>query len=185
MTSTVHTAREIFWACLRAQCTPGTCHPLPADGAGRPVGGRAGATASALLRALVDHRVSVAGAAGATGLAGEIARLTGAALTEPHRADFVVTDADPAALLPTLRRGTPTAPETGATLVVIDHGTTTEVTLAGPGLAAPVRTTLALGGAAVVARNTVVADAPAGVDLFLTSADGVVALPRSSVVEVD
>lgn len=182
MTTTVHTAREVFLACLLAQCTPGRPQPLPADDGGALNTLAAG---RAILLALVDHHVSIAGVAGAADLVREVARSTGAVPAAPDEADFVLTDADPTSLLPTLRRGTPTAPETGATLVVLAHGATTPVKLTGPGLEEPAHAELALSRTALAARDAAVARAPLGVDLFLATAAGVVALPRSTAVEVD
>lgn len=179
---TVHDGRTAFDACMRAVCRPGANQSIP-----RPAleVDAASDHAAAVLLALLDADVTVAaaGSPALDALVAEIRIRTGARVGDVAEADFVVVPTGhPVAAL--VHRGTPVAPERGATIVyVVDACCSTPVRLDGPGLAAPTVLDLPLPAAEVRALRDANRGGRVGVDALIATPDGVCALPRSTRVE--
>jgi alpha-D-ribose 1-methylphosphonate 5-triphosphate synthase subunit PhnH len=179
---TVHDGRAAFHACMRAACEPGATQPIA-----RPAMASDAASdhAAAVLLALLDAEITVAtaGSPALDALVAEIRARTGALPGDVADADFVVVPTGhPVADL--VHRGTPIAPERGATIVyVADAGCSTPVRLDGPGLAAPALVDLPLPATELGALREANRHGPVGVDAFIATPDGVCALPRSTEVE--
>ena len=178
----VHDGRTAFHACMRAVCRPGATQPIvrPALAVDAAID-----HAAAVLLALLDADVTVAaaGSPALDALVAEIRTRTGARTDDVADADFVVAPpGHPVAHL--VHRGTPIAPERGATIVyVADADCSTPVRLDGPGLAAPTMVDLPLPTAELGALREVNRHGLVGVDAFIALPDGVCALPRSTQVE--
>lgn len=178
----VHDSREAFLTCLRAQCAPGIPQgPLPPAGFSTDPNLDG---ASAILLALLDPGLGLCVAGDDPELASVGARLrhdTGAVPAELPDADFVLVGAGaPAGLVAQARRGSPLAPERGATVVYGVPARAREVELSGPGVDGLLRVPVALADADLDAIGSANADLPRGVDVFIVSAqDQVVAIPRS------
>lgn len=180
----VHDGRRAFRACVRAICEPGALVEV-APRAGW-VGDPALDRAVAVLLALLDPGIGLAAAGEwARAVARRVAAETAAAPAPVADADFVLLTSDaPAEIVAQVRRGNALHPERGATVVRACAGGCTSVLAAGPGLPAPRRLDVPLAREHVAALIAAGAAPPAGVDAFLTTAQGLVALPRSTRLEL-
>lgn len=178
----VHDSRSTFLAAMAAQCAPGRPQgPVPTAGiTDDPILD----TAAAVLLALLDPGIGlgVHGPA-AEAIAPQILAATGAHHAPPDVADFVLVDAAESGAPDLAARGTPDAPERGATLVYCRRGET-PVELEGPGLAAPLQTTIALTEEELMALARANAHPPLGVDVFVAGNRTLTALPRSTAVRL-
>lgn len=145
--------------------------------------------AYSLLLALADQEVSIA-VSGADETVARFASLgTGARLAEPGSASYVLSIGDPGELLLDLGRGTPEAPEAGATVIVavnsLAEGQAWE--LRGPGVAGSAH--LRVSGLAIstlAARAVACSEYPLGIDLFLVDSGGRLAgLPRTTTITTE
>jgi|GEM_PF-4358502 len=116
-----------------------------------------------------------------------LVRVTGCQLSEPADADLVISTTDlDSHMLGSLRRGTPAAPETAATVFISCNeiqGTThaTEFTARGPGAHDGRRCTVSGIDTALSWMVTQPNDFPCGIDIFIISADSsILAIPRSN-----
>jgi len=161
------TYEALMWALSR----PGLPRVMPASGH------------AAIVDALIDRECAVFCAA--PELAQHAAR-TGAALVGPAAADHVFLDhMSNAKLLRDLRLGSDLHPEDGATLVVnAALGTGQRLRLTGPGIDG--RTDIRVGGLPddFWQMRARVMRYPTGFEMFLTDGADVLALPRSTQVEV-
>ncbi|MGY1838224.1 MULTISPECIES: phosphonate C-P lyase system protein PhnH [unclassified Modestobacter] len=178
----VHDSRAVFLHLLAAQCSPGRAVG-PLDGPG-VLAEPALDGAAALLMALTDAGTTVAAAdRDAATVVAAAASHTGAPTAETAAADFVVVIDDVPAAVSVARRGTAAQPETSATVVVVDRGRDTAVaTLSGPGIADRVSADLPAGLARL--RSGARTGDRRGVDVFVVRGDRVLALPRTTHVEV-
>jgi len=179
---TVHDGRTAFDACMRAVCQPGANQPIA-----RPALAVDAAMdhAAAVLLALLDADVTVAAAGSPEldALVAEIRVRTGARVAHVAEADFVVVPSGhPVAAH--VHRGTPIAPERGATVVyVVGAGCSTRVRLDGPGLQTPTVVDLPLPTAELDALREANRRGPVGVDVLIATREGVSALPRSTEID--
>lgn len=179
---TVHDGRTAFHACMRAVCRPGATQAIVRPGLAADA---AIDHAAAVLLALLDADVAVVsvGSPALDAVVAEIRARTGARTGDVAEADFVVAPTGHG-VADLVHRGTPLAPERGATIVyVADARCSTPVRLDGPGLAAPIVVDLPLPFAELGALREVNRHGPVGVDAFVAGPDGVCALPRSTQVE--
>jgi phosphonate C-P lyase system protein PhnH len=180
----VHDGRLTFRACVRAICEPGALvEAAPRAGW---VADPALDRATAVLLALLDPGVGLAAAGeAARTVARRLTAVTGAAPAPVADAEFVLLGADaPAGMAAQARRGNALHPERGATIVCACDGRHTRVVAAGPGLPAARRLDLPVDRDGVAALIAAGAAPPAGVDAFLATARGLVALPRSTRLEL-
>jgi alpha-D-ribose 1-methylphosphonate 5-triphosphate synthase subunit PhnH len=177
----VHDAREVFLACLWAQCAPGT--PSAPIAVPRLATGEVD-TAAAVLVSLLDPGLGLAavGSDEVADVARRVREITSAHAATVAAADFVlVAGGATSTAVGDARRGSALEPERGATLVVCaDPGVHTEVVLRGPGLAAATPLVLPLAPDVIDARAAANVSPPAGVDLFVVRGRSVIALPRST-----
>lgn len=165
-------AQRAFRAMLLALSYPGRPYPL---GAGSPRGGL-----KLLAEALVDEGVGVY--APPWLLEGLLPSHPRPAPLEAAELVFLEGPEEALRLLPRLHRGTPLAPEAGATLflpVRLDRGL--EVGVRGPGVLGEVRFRADLPPAFWEARAGLLAY-PLGVEVFLTDGRAVIGLPRTAEV---
>lgn len=160
-----------FEALMWAMARPGTVHDLPEGVAD-------------LALALLDRETRVH--AEDPALARRIAA-TGASQVTPDRADhaFCTTAAGAMAALAVLPVGSALYPDEGATLVMPAMiGTGPQLRLTGPGI--EVQTNLRLGGLpeGLLDLRSARCRYPEGIDLVLVDGRRIVALPRSTAVEV-
>ena len=183
----VHDSREAFLACLWAQCSPGAVQgPLPPAGLSADPWLDGGA---AILLALLDPGIGLAVAAQdpeAQVVGEELRRRTGAGITPIEEASFVLVGSGaPLGVAAAARRGSPLAPERGATIVYCAPPTPRTVALRGPGVDGVVTTALPLARHELDALTLANGAPPCGVDAFvLVEPDGVLALPRSVRIQV-
>lgn len=172
----VHRPREVFTALMAAVCDPGATSGLPA-------GWSALEGAAAVALTLADATVTLGFGEGEDDWSTALARATGACVVPMSQADVVVVRTGLAAVLPQVRRGRPTHPEEGATVVIaVPSPPWTPATLTGPGLPRPARRRLPLSEDDLEARNLAVAEPPLGVDVYAVTAGAVHSLPRSTTV---
>ncbi|BBY85739.1 phosphonate C-P lyase system protein PhnH [Mycolicibacterium tokaiense] len=175
----VHDSRSTFLACMHALCSPGTPFELPQtpDMTDRPELDRA----AAVLLALLDRGLGLAihGGDAAAQVAAAARTATGADSTDLGAADWVLVDGPPAPAIVHARRGTPTNPESSATLVIASTGPTRPVRLAGPGLREPVTHRIPLDELAQQALVVANQNPPMGLDIFIVTPDCLIGLPRS------
>jgi alpha-D-ribose 1-methylphosphonate 5-triphosphate synthase subunit PhnH len=174
----VHDGRTAFHACMRAVCRPGATQPIvrPALAVDAAID-----HAAAVLLALLDADVTVAaaGSPALDALVAEIRTRTGARTDDVADADFVVAPTGhPVAHL--VHRGTPVAPERGATIVYVADAGCSRRLIGGP---SPTMVDLPLPTAELGALREVNRHGLVGVDAFIALPDGVCALPRSTQVE--
>ncbi|GAA4283294.1 hypothetical protein GCM10022261_08250 [Brevibacterium daeguense] len=176
----VHDSREVFLACLRAQCAPGSAiGPVP--GPGR-CADPALDTASAVLLSLLDPGLTLAVPDMPEAPLAWLFEQTGATPASVDDADFVLVTGDLPGVLESAQRGDRRHPERGATIVFAgDHAaaTNSSVTLTGPGIETRLRTSLPLSDEAIRSWTTVNSELPQGVDLVLAGPAQVIALPRT------
>jgi alpha-D-ribose 1-methylphosphonate 5-triphosphate synthase subunit PhnH len=179
-------SQRTFRALLEALAHPGRIVPLPAQVTGEAPP----ALAVPLALADLGQAVAVVGT-DARRWAERLSDTTSCSIGAAAEADqVVVLDGATAALVGSLRRGTPLAPEQGCRLTLgcatLGEGDL-RLGLEGPGVAD--RTEVLVSGVpaevieALVAAN---ASFPAGIDTFLISAGGqVVGLPRSLTIDIE
>jgi alpha-D-ribose 1-methylphosphonate 5-triphosphate synthase subunit PhnH len=180
--------REAFLACLWAQCAPGRVHgPLPAAGVSRDPDLDA---AAAVLLALLDPGLTLAhaGDPNAGSVAGEVRSITGAGDAPVTEADFVLVVGGADQLVEPVaasaRRGTAADPEHGATIVYCVPQRRTRALVAGPGIDGTAWADIPLDRRELAALTVANSAPPAGVDAFLVVAGSVLALPRSTAVQI-
>jgi alpha-D-ribose 1-methylphosphonate 5-triphosphate synthase subunit PhnH len=190
----VFDSQAIFRTVLDAMARPGTVATLPAADDRCPLADYR--PLAAVARALLDHEVGFAVAPG-DDEAGELARYlvaaTGSRPVAPGEADYAIARAPlPRGLLTSLKRGTLTFPDEGATLLVLtpdfarpDAGPV--ATLTGPGI--PGARTVRLAGLTaqdLAERRVANAEFPRGIDLLLIDPLGRVScLPRTTGVRIE
>jgi alpha-D-ribose 1-methylphosphonate 5-triphosphate synthase subunit PhnH len=184
----VHDSREAFLTCLRAQCAPGVRFgPLPRAGVAPAPDLDA---AAAVLLALLDPSLTLADAGGpeAAAVVRAVSDATGAGPSPIADADFVLVArgagrlSEPVAAA--ARRGTAAAPETGATIVYCVPHSRTPALLAGPGIDGTARAEIPLDRREIAALAAANASPPAGVDAFVVVGTSILALPRSTAVQI-
>lgn len=180
-----HDSRDAFLACMWAQCAPGSVHgPLPY--AGLSLDPLLDGCAAVLL-AVLDIGLGLAVAddeASSIALADTLRHRTGAHDAPLCDADFVLVGADTEmGVAERARRGTRHTPEAGATIVYCAAEADLAVEMAGPGLVVATRLTIPLRPIELDSLAIANRDAPCGVDAFVVSRHGVLALPRSITIE--
>jgi len=173
--------QAVFRAVLHAQSYPGLAVALPASIEGKDAH-------RALLSALLDAEVSLAD------VDALLCDKTDWPFLEARRApaeqaDFILADgARPQALKP--RLGTLSEPEQSATLVLrlqnSANAPQTQLHVSGPGIREP--RSLCVNGLHpdwITQRNGWVSGFPLGVDLMLAGDTGFIALPRTTLVEIE
>jgi alpha-D-ribose 1-methylphosphonate 5-triphosphate synthase subunit PhnH len=181
----VHDSREVFLACLWAQCSPGAAQgPVPTP---QLTPDPALDTAAAVLLALLDPGIGLAtvGTPETEAVAARVLAMTGAHDSPVEAADFVlVGDQARPDVVRQARVGSAIAPERGATIVYCaDPRRRARVTLTGPGIDGSRSGALAVPRGELDARAARDVVPPAGVDLIVAEAGAVVAVPRSTTVE--
>lgn len=178
----VHDSRRVFMSCLRAQCAPGS--PVSSvPRAGISADPRLD-TAAAVLLTLLDSTTPVAPCGpDARAVVHVVSELTRSPVSEVSTAEFILVVGDPADTIRRAPRGDRDRPESGATIVVVDDGAQGTLTLTGPGIPGRRVASLRLGPGARRERERANAAPPCGIDLFLLDDEGVVALPRTTIVE--
>lgn len=176
----VHDAQQTFRCVLEAMARPARWHVVTAAPA--PLPGLSPA-ATALALTLLDHEVAVWLGPGARASERQL-RFSNAvvAVGEPAAADFAFLAADEYPGLAAFAPGRPVAPEQSTTAVIDVRGHTgaTGLTCTGPGLAEPTELFCdGLPSAFATDWSRQSRDFPLGVDVLLTAADRVAALPRS------
>lgn len=181
----VHDAQRSFRALLDALARPGRIHRLPAPPRALP---GLGPAAAALALTLVDFETPVWLAPSCVPAAGFLRFHCGCPIvTEPEQAAFAF--AGGFAELPALERfalGTEEEPERAATLVVeaAALGEGGALRLRGPGIAGECRVRIAgLDDEWLAARAALHALYPRGLDLFVTCAERVCGLPRTTRID--
>jgi alpha-D-ribose 1-methylphosphonate 5-triphosphate synthase subunit PhnH len=175
----VHDGRTSFLACMRAMCSPGTPIELPCV---PQICERSELdSAAAILLALLDRGLSLAVSAGeaAHRVAAMVIDETGARRGDVTDADWVLVHGPAADTIARARRGTRTAPETGATLVIAAAGEPHPMSITGPGVADRATVYIPLDAVAVHAFTAANSMLPCGVDLLVVTANCVIGLPRS------
>ncbi|WP_102145365.1 phosphonate C-P lyase system protein PhnH [Mycobacterium hubeiense] len=175
----VHDGRTAFLSCMRAMCAPGTpieipcvpqlCELTELD------------SAAALLLALLDRGLSlgVSGGDAARRVAAMVVADTGATSAGVSEADWVLVHGAAADTIARARRGSPLAPETGATLVIAAAGEPHPMSITGPGVCDRATVLVPLDAVAVHAFTAANSQPPCGVDLLIVTANCVIGLPRS------
>lgn len=171
----VHDTRRTFDGLVSAMSRPGTVHavPTPAD--------------HAVVATLVDHEVTFATDDDELHRTlAEQGRLESAPKTE---ADIVHARETTGWDVRECKRGTLVEPSNGATVVyrvdrVGDDATGSTVRLSGPGADGSTTLTVGLCESELSAVATAQSGYPRGIDVIVTTADHVVALPRSVQLEV-
>ena len=181
----MHDGREVFLACMKALCSPGTAIDVPCtpglddrcelDGA------------AAILLALLDQGLAlgVSGSREAQQMAASLCGLTGALCTDIAQANWVLVDGGADEAITCAPRGSAFAPETGATIVIAASGDPVPMSLVGPGIPGVNRTAISLDLAAVRAFAAANAQSPCGVDLLVVNGNQVTGLPRSVTVRTN
>ncbi|MCG6894553.1 MAG: phosphonate C-P lyase system protein PhnH [Desulfobacteraceae bacterium] len=180
-----------FRVLLRALSRPGTRCSLPTD----PEGNKRDIL-RAVLETLLDIEVTFALAAGEGKRLSEqeITGWTHAQAAAPEEADFlIVVGPESGGALERLQRGSPEAPDSGATAIFWMAGDPArnhshiQVRLSGPGVdpdASGIAVLQGVSARELEAIRRVNADFPCGIDCFFLYPDGgVVGLPRSVVIE--
>jgi alpha-D-ribose 1-methylphosphonate 5-triphosphate synthase subunit PhnH len=172
-------SQKCFRAVLEAFSRPGNIITLPEDFLAPPKN-RSVAAAGVLLT-LVDASTSVSLAGGAA--CDWLVFHTGARLTEPAQADFVVTQETPD--FTTLRQGDDDEPEAAATVIldVANFATGLRCRLTGPGIETATILRLPIDQNFIAAWQAQRKLAPRGVDLLLCAGRKIIGLPRSVTIE--
>ncbi|CAG4924378.1 unnamed protein product [Acidocella sp. C78] len=172
-------AQACFRALLTAFGDPGRAVTL-ADGLAPPAG--LSSAAAAVLLTLADATTPLAADLPAPALHW-LGFHTGAPFTTPETAEFCLAGSAPP--LSSLRQGSETAPEHGATLILDlpDLVSGRRCRLSGPGLAAPRETTLPLPASFLADWAEQRRQVPRGVDVLLCAGRRLLALPRSLAIE--
>jgi len=171
-------AARAFRAAMNAMARPGRIETLAGALPPAPLSPAAGA----LILTLCDPEtpVHLAGALDVAGLRDWITFYTGAPLVGPAQAVFAVGEWADLQPLDIYRIGTSEYPDRSATLIVeMPELTPQGAVLTGPGIKESAR--LSLPDVAAMRRNAALF--PLGLDFFLTSANRVAALPRSTQAE--
>ncbi|AMS31417.1 hypothetical protein AEM42_01585 [Betaproteobacteria bacterium UKL13-2] len=183
---TTQASQQVFRLGLHVFARPGTLVEVPSD-AVAPKG--IGAAANALLLALLDQDVSLYLAPQRSAAATYYRFHTGCTLASiPSEADFVfVGIEDEMPSVETLKMGTEYAPDESATMVrevsLIEVGV--GMTLTGPGIQTETRLMVPeLDTAFAQTRSEIASLLPRGVDIFLTCANQLCGLPRSTRIGV-
>ncbi|PRC42432.1 phosphonate C-P lyase [Mycobacterium sp. ITM-2017-0098] len=175
----VHDGRTTFLACMKALCSPGMPIALPVM---PKVSEHAELDhAAAVLLALLDRGLTlgICGSDEAHRVAETVLAATEAGTTAIAGADWVLVHGPAATAISQAQRGTPRAPEAGATLVIATADEAHPMVLSGPGLARPTTAFVPLDALAVralVAANSI---PPAGVDVLVATPECLIGLPRS------
>lgn len=182
---TVATSQAVFRAGLAAMSRPGDVIDITSD-ARPPVG--IGAAANALLLSLLDQDVCLYVSPRHASAAGYFRFHTGCSLTDDlGAADFLLIGADDSLPdLSTLKTGSEFAPEQSATVVreVTGLAGGQGLKLHGPGIRIETRLHAAqLDDAFVKQRRNARDHLPRGVDIFLTCAERLCGLPRTTRIE--
>ncbi len=167
----VHDTRATFRALCGALSRPGTVEsaPAPAD--------------HAVVATLVDHEVTAA--VDDTRLREALERAGRLSPADPAEADVCHAAGVPEWDVRSLSRGTLVEPSEGATVVyrVDDVRSGTGLTLSGPGVPGERRAAVDL-PAAELERLAAAREYPRGVDAVFAAGDELLAVPRSTTVEV-
>ncbi len=111
--------------------------------------------------------------------------ICGANSQAADKADYLFADQPDLHLLQAARPGTGECPELGATLICLtDASTKTAVRLSGPGINGEKQMSLPLPPAFIAAREQKNAYFPLGVDILLLGEKVLMALPRTTTIEV-
>lgn len=176
----VHDGRAAFRVCLDAICRPGIAVPgVPrARVCAEPLLDRA----AGVLLALLDPGLTLAvvGEWYARSAGEQLLRQTGAAPAPLEEADFVLVSGGRGGAASAARRGSALRPETGATLVYAGDWPPVEAVVRGPGVEQDARSALVpLPDGELETLVLAAAAPPCGLDAFVLSPAGVIALPRS------
>lgn len=179
----VHDSRHTFLACLGALCAPATRVAIaPSPGL---VQAPALDTACAVLLSLLDPGLTLAASGSAADEAADrLIRLTGATRAPVHTADFVLVVGEASAIFQTARRGTPTHPEAGATIVVVASSETASAKFSGPGIQSPIRGSVPLSDIDLENLAHANSEPPSGIDVLIADAGELIALPRTSRIQL-
>jgi alpha-D-ribose 1-methylphosphonate 5-triphosphate synthase subunit PhnH len=157
----------LMWALSR----PGLARQLPEAGS------------EVIIETLLDRECAVY--CDSTALS-DVARRTGAQLTDPAQADHLfLTQAPAPDLISTMRQGTDMYPEDGATLIIpAQLGGGERLRLTGPGVDGHID--ILVGGVPTTlwAQRAATMRYPMGFEMFLLDGDQVLGLPRSTMIEV-
>jgi alpha-D-ribose 1-methylphosphonate 5-triphosphate synthase subunit PhnH len=147
--------------------------------------------AAAVLLALLDPGLTLAHAGDprAGAVAREVRSITRAGEAPVAEADFVLVvggaDELAAPVAASARRGTAADPEHGATIVYCVPRQRTRALVAGPGIDGTAWADIPLDRRELAALSTANSAPPAGVDAFLVVAGSILALPRSTAVQIE
>lgn len=185
-TQPVHQSQQVFRLILKALSEPGSRVILPVNDGWRPLG--KAATGVLLTLADAETPLAISPDLGSDSVINNLRFHTGAPLAErPALAGLAVFDNRlTAAQLEALPYGTDISPELGAMVLVqidsLDHGAA--LRLSGPGIEHPRRAAPALPAPLLDYLINRPRRFPLGLDFLLACDDGLMAIPRTTHVEV-